>query len=82
MITLLVVIVLILTFKLFCLKSLAERKKILGLFAVQGVLRYSFIPFLLIPVIGLPFAMVLIILPLIWYFIITIFSGQDIAPNL
>ena len=82
MITLLVVIVLILTFKLFCLKSLAERKKILGLFAVQGVLRYSFIPFLLIPVIGLPFVMVLIILPLIWYFMITIFSGQDIAPNL
>jgi len=75
-------IVLILTFKLFSLKDLANRKKVLGLFAVQGVLRYSYVPFLLTPLIGLLNALVLLVLPLIWFFLVTIFSGQDIAPNL
>jgi 4-hydroxybenzoate polyprenyltransferase len=79
---LLVGIVLLLTFRLFMLRSLAERKKVLGLFAVQGVLRYSFVPFLLIPHIGLFSSSILILMPLIWFFIIMVFSGQDIAPNL
>lgn len=79
---LLVGIVLLLTFRLFMCKSLAERKKVLGLFAVQGVLRYSFVPFLLIPLIGLFNSLILVIMPLIWFFIIIVFSGQDIAPNL
>jgi len=78
----LVVVVLLLTFRLFMFKSLAERKKVLGLFAVQGVLRYSYVPFLLIPLIGLFNSLILVIMPLIWFFIIIVFSGQDIAPNL
>ncbi len=78
----LVSIVLLLTVQVLRLKTLKNRKKILGLFAVQGVLRYSYIPFLLMPIIRLPYSLVLIGLPLLWFVIITIFSGQDIAPNL
>jgi len=81
-IILVVVMVILLTFKLFILKSFVQHKKVLGLFAVQGVLRYSFIPFLLMPLIGLTSTIGLILLPLIWYFIIIIKSRQDIAPNL
>jgi 4-hydroxybenzoate polyprenyltransferase len=82
LIAFLAITVLILTVKLFTIKTLIKRKKILGLLAIQGVLRYSFIPFLLIPIIGIVYATILIIFPLIWYSIITVFSGQDIAPNL
>jgi len=81
-IILVVVMVIFLTFKLFSLNSFAQNKKVLSLFAVQGVLRYSFVPFLLMPLIGLTSAIGLILLPLIWYFIIIIKSRQDIAPNL
>ncbi len=81
-IILVVFMVILLTFKLFSLKSFFQHKKVLGLFAVQGVLRYSYVPFLLMPVIGLTSTIGLILLPLIWYFIIIIKSRQDIAPNL
>ena len=75
-------LVILLTFKLFSLKSFSQHKKVLGLFGFQGVLRYSFVPFLLMPLIGLASTFSLILLPLIWYFIIIIGSKQDIAPNL
>jgi len=81
-ILLVVGMVLLLTFKLFNLKSFVQHKKVLGLFAFQGVLRYSFVPFLLMPLIGLTSAISLILLPLIWYLLIMIKSRQDIAPNL
>jgi len=81
-ILLVVFMVLLLTFKLFSLKSFIQHKKVLGLFAFQGVLRYSFVPFLLMPVIGLTSTISLILLPLIWYVLIIIKSRQDIAPNL
>jgi len=79
---LVVSMVIILTFKLFSLKNFIQKKKVLGLFAFQGVLRYSFVPFLLMPIIGLTSTVSLILLPLIWYVIIIIKSRQDIAPNL
>jgi len=79
---LVVSMVIILTFKLFSLKNFIQQKKVLGLFAFQGVLRYSFVPFLLMPIIGLTSTVSLILLPLIWYVIIIIKSRQDIAPNL
>lgn len=75
-------LVILLTFKLFYLKSFSPHKKVLTLFAFQGVLRYCFVPFLLMPLIGLTSTFILILLPLIWYFIIIIGSKQDIAPNL
>lgn len=81
-IILVVVLVILLTFKLFSLKSFVQHKKVLGLFAAQGVLRYSYVPFLLMPLIGLTSTIGLILLPLIWYLLITIKSRQDIAPNL
>jgi len=81
-IILVVGMVLLLTFKLFSLKSFVQHKKVLGLFAFQGVLRYSFVPFLLMPVIGLTSTVGLILLPLLWYLLIMIKSRQDIAPNL
>jgi 4-hydroxybenzoate polyprenyltransferase len=74
--------VILLTFKLLNLKSFVQHKKVLGLFAFQGVLRYSFVPFLLMPIIGLTSTIVLILLPLLWYVLIMIKSRQDIAPNL
>ncbi len=81
-IILVVGMVLLLTFKLLSLKSFVQRKKVLGLFAIQGVLRYSFVPFLLLPVIGLASTVGLILLPLLWYVLIMFKSRQDIAPNL
>jgi 4-hydroxybenzoate polyprenyltransferase len=77
-----VLIVLILTFRILTLRNLADRKKLIGLFAIQGVLRYCFIPFLLIPIIGFSFAILLVLLPIIWFLIITLLFGHDIAPNL
>lgn len=79
---LVVSMVILLTFRLLSLKSFVQHKKVLGLFAFQGVLRYSFVPFLLMPLIGLASTIGLILLPLIWYLIIIIKSRQDIAPNL
>ncbi|MFE3845414.1 UbiA family prenyltransferase [Thermoplasmatota archaeon] len=81
-IILVVGMVILLTFRLLSLKSFVQRKKVLGLFAFQGVLRYSFVPFLLMPLIGLVSTVVLILLPLLWYLLIMIKSSQDIAPNL
>lgn len=82
LIIVLVSIVLLSTFKLFSLHSLSDRKKTLSFLATQGVLRYCYVPFLLLPIIGLTVSLLLVLLPLIWFFIITFFSGQDIAPNL
>lgn len=75
-------LVLILTIKMLNIKSFKEKKKILGLFAVQGVLRYSYPPIMLIPLIGIYYSILLLAIPLIWYFLITAITGQDIAPNL
>jgi 4-hydroxybenzoate polyprenyltransferase len=75
-------IVLILTVKMLSIKSFKERKKVLSLFAVQGVLRYSFLPLMLIPIIGVYYSVLLIVIPIVWYFIIATMAGQNIAPNL
>lgn len=82
LLTLVVGVVILLTFSIFSLKSFSQHKKVLGLFAIQGVLRYSFVPLLLMPLIGFASTFCLILLPLVWYFIIIIGSKQDIAPNL
>lgn len=82
LLSIIVILVLILTIKMLNIKSLKERKKILGLFAVQGVIRYSFPALILIPLIGLYYSLFLIFIPIVWYFLITSIAGQDIAPNL
>jgi len=77
-----VLLVLILTLKMLNVKSFKERKKVLGLFAIQGVLRYSYVPLMLIPLIGVIYSISLVFIPIIWYFIVTAIAGQNIAPNL
>lgn len=82
LLAILVALVLYLSAKLLNIKTLARRKGMLKIFALQGVLRYSFVPILLIPITGVYYSFLLVVFPLIWYFVITSISGQDIAPNL
>jgi len=77
----LVIIVLYLSVELLNIKTLGK-KEITKYFAVQGVLRYSIVPILLLPLISSYYVLVLLFFPLIWFFIVTAISGQDIAPNL
>jgi hypothetical protein len=79
---LIVVFVLYLSIKLVNIRTLSDKKVITRYFAIQGVLRYSFVPILLLPVIGIAYTLFLIFFPLVWFFIVTAISGQDIAPNL
>jgi len=77
-----VVLVLYLSINLLNMKTLDNKKEIIKYFAIQGVLRYSLIPILIVPLIGIIYAFILIIFPLIWYFAVILISGKDIAPNL
>ena len=52
-----------------------ELAKLAGL---QGVLRYAFVPIMLVSVIGFLNALVLIIFPLLWYIIFTPLTGEKI----
>ena len=56
-----------------------EITKLAGL---QGVLRFTYIPVMLIPVIGWLYAFLLIIFPIIWYIIFTPVSGEKIFKKL
>lgn len=73
--------VLFFTIKLLNLKSLKGDKaaKFAGL---QGIIRYAFIPFLLLPVIDISYALILIIFPIIWYIVFTPISGMKLFKNI
>ena len=49
---------------------------------LQGILRYAFVPVMLIPVIGLLYAFVLLIFPILWYIIFTPFTGTKLFKKL
>lgn len=74
--------VLILTVKLLNVKSFEKMDELTKLAGLQGILRYCFVPVLLIPVIGLLYAILLILFPLIWYIIFTPLSGKKLFGQL
>jgi len=79
---LVVVSVLVLTIKLLNVKTFEKKDEVTKLAGLQGILRYCFIPVLLIPVIGLFYAIILIFFPLIWYIIFTPLSGKKLFSQL
>ncbi|MCK4365563.1 MAG: UbiA family prenyltransferase [Thermoplasmatales archaeon] len=80
LLALLVIIVLYLSVKLVIIKTFEPTDPhIIQLFSLQGVLRYSFVPVMLIPVIGLVYAFVLILFPIIWFIIFIPLSGKKLS---
>lgn len=80
LLAILVISVLVLTVKLLNIKTFEPTdKRIVRLFGIQGVLRYSFIPVMLIPVIGLYYGLLLIIFPIVWLIIFMPLSGKKIS---
>ncbi|MDH7517437.1 MAG: UbiA family prenyltransferase [Candidatus Thermoplasmatota archaeon] len=65
----LVLVVLYFSVKLINIKTLERRGRTVKILGLQGVLRYSFVPIILVPVIGLFYAFLLVIFPLLWYII-------------
>lgn len=78
----LVLSVLVLTVRIINIKSLENMEEVTKIAGLQGVLRYAFVPVMLIPVIGLLYAFSLIIFPLFWYVVFTPFSGKKLFKNL
>jgi 4-hydroxybenzoate polyprenyltransferase len=68
--------------KLINIKTLERTDEIIKLVGLQGALRYSLIPILLIPVVGLLYAFILIIFPLVWYIISTPLCGKKLFRHL
>ena len=80
LLALLVIGVLVLTVQLLNIKTFEPTdKRIIRLFGVQGFLRYSFVPVMLIPVIGLYYGLILIIFPIIWLIIFMPISGKKLS---
>lgn len=69
--------VLYLSVKLLILKMF-DRAVIRKLIASQAFLRYSLVPVMLIPFIGLPYSIVLIVFPFAWYVIFTPIIGEQL----
>jgi 4-hydroxybenzoate polyprenyltransferase len=77
---LLALLVLLLTVKMLTIKTFKPTDpKILKLFSTQGILRYFFVPVMLIPVIGLFNGLILMIFPIIWFVIFIPLSGKKIS---
>ena len=76
----LVLLVLALTVKMLTIKTFKPTDpKLLQLFSIQGILRYSFVPVMLIPVIGLLNGLILIIFPIIWFIVSIPLSGKKMS---
>jgi len=63
---------------LLSIKKIEDRKKIVKLGGIMGILRYSMIPLMFLPVIGLFYVFILIISPVVWYIIFTPISGKKL----
>jgi len=74
---LLVIIVLYLSIKLVNIKTFEWKGKMVKFLGLQGVLWYSFVPIMLIPVVGLANAFILILFPLVWYGIFKLTVVKD-----
>ena len=82
LLTVIVVVLLYSSIKLLNIKSLEKTKELIQLSGFQGSLRYVLVPVMLIPVIGFFYAFILIIFPVIWYFISMILSGKKLFREL
>jgi len=74
------IFVLFFSIKLLNLKNL-KGDNIARFAGIQGILRYTFVPFLLLPIINITNSLLLIILPIIWYIIFTPLSGMKLFKN-
>jgi 4-hydroxybenzoate polyprenyltransferase len=79
---LLVISVLFLTIKLLNIKSLEKRDEIVKLAGLQGILRFAFVPFFLLPLIGSVYTLLILVFPVIWYIIFTPFTGKKLFKEL
>lgn len=82
LLTLFVVGVLYLSVKTLNIKTMARKDKLIKLGASMGILRYSLVPVMLIPVIGLFYAFILIIFPIVWYIIFMPLTGKKLFRHL
>lgn len=55
-----------------------DRGKIRKIIGVQSFLRYSFVPVMLISIIGVTYSVILIIFPIAWYILFTPFIGEKL----
>ena len=78
LLALFVFIVLILTIIMLNVKSFENMDDVTKLAGLQGILRFCFIPLLLIPIIGGTYVIILILFPVVWYLIFTPFTGKEI----
>ncbi len=74
---LLVAVVLYFTIVLLNIKKIERKGRIVKILGLQGVLRYSFVPIMLVPVIGLLYSFILIIFPLVWFLLFKITVVKD-----
>ena len=77
-----VIIVLILSALMLNVKSFEKMDEVTKLAGLQGILRFCFVPLLLIPIIGYVYVILLILFPIIWYIIFTPFTGKKLFKNL
>jgi len=77
-----VIALLIISAKVLSIKTMENRDKLIKLGGLMGILRYSIIPIMLIPLIGLLYSFILLIFPIIWYIIFTPFTGQKLFRHL
>ena len=70
-------ILLALSFRFLTMK-IFDRSKIRKLIGIQSFLRYSLVPFMLLPIIGILPSVILIIFPIVWYIVFTPLLGEEL----
>jgi decaprenyl-phosphate phosphoribosyltransferase len=73
----LIFILLALSLKFLTMK-IFDRSKIRKLIGIQSFLRYSLVPIMLIPIIGLVPSVILVFFPIAWYIIFTPLLGEEL----
>jgi len=73
---------LIISAKMLSIKTMEPRDKLIRLGGLMGVLRLSVIPIMLLPLIGVLYAFILLIFPVIWYIIFTPLAGEKLFRHL
>ena len=77
LLALFVIVVLILSVVMLNIKSFEKMDEVTKLAGLQGILRFCFVPLLLIPLIGVGYVVILILFPVVWYIIFTPFTGEE-----
>jgi len=82
LLTLFVIGLLLSSVKVLSIKTMEGTDKLIKLGGLMGILRYSLIPIMLLPVIGLFYVFILIISPIVWYIIFTPIMGEKLFRHL